>query len=95
MKAIEGKPNEEIDGAKVLIWAWSGLNPFGFVGDVEIYGLAICQYENSDGIYRFSCGENWETQQDGLYDSIEQAKNQLPDQYRNVPANWIAFEQLK
>ncbi len=92
MKSIENKPQNEIDGAKVLIWAWSGSTPFGFVGDVEIYGLAICQYENSDEVYRFSCDENWETQQDQVYDSIEQAKDYLPDQYRIVKANWIAFE---
>lgn len=92
------KPPSEIDGAKVLYWAWSGSVPFGFVGDEkdlmasEIYGLAICQYENSEAVYRFSCDENWETQQDQVYDSVNQAIENLPDQYRNVKADWIEFE---
>lgn len=86
------KPPKEIDGAKVLLWAWSGSVPFGAVSDTKIYGLAICQYENSNEVYRFSCDEAWETQQDGLYDSVEQAKEQLPEQYKNVPAEWIVFE---
>ena len=96
------KPPEEIDGAKVLEWAWSGSIPFGVLkykgkekdGQIafEIYGLAICQYEKTGEIYRFSCDENWETEQDAPYDSIEQAKEQLPDQYKNVSIDWIAFE---
>ena len=96
------KPPKEIDGAKVLEWAWSGSIPFGTIkykdGEMdgqtasEIYGLAICQYENSDVVYRFSCDENWETQQDGNYNSVEEAKEYLPDQYRNISANWIVFE---
>ncbi|MEP6904105.1 MAG: hypothetical protein ABJA66_20470 [Actinomycetota bacterium] len=92
------KPNNEIDGAKVLYWAWSGSVPFGFVGDPKdpmaskIYGVAICQYENSNEFYRFSCDENWETQQDQVYDSVKLAIENLPDQYKNVSADWIEFE---
>lgn len=85
------KPPKKIDGAKVLCWAWSGLNPFGYVGDIEIFGLAICQYEKSCEIYRFSCDKTWETQQDELYNSIDEAKTELPDQYKNVSAIWIDF----
>jgi hypothetical protein len=54
----------------------------------EIYGLAICQYENSDSFYRFSCDKNWETVQDGPYDTIEDAIRLLPVQYKNVEADW-------
>ncbi len=92
------KPLKEIDGAKVLYWAWSGTNPFGFLkytdGRIayEIYGLAICQYEKTGEIYRFSCDENWETQQDAPYESIEEAIENLPDQYKNVSAQWIKYE---
>jgi hypothetical protein len=86
------KPPNKIDKANVLEWAWSGSIPFGKVGETDIFGLAICQYENSDEYYRFSCDKNWETEQDGLYDSVEEAKNCLPEQYKNVPANWIFFE---
>jgi hypothetical protein len=88
------KPPSEIDGAKVLYWAWSSSTPFGIVYGIpdEIYGLAICQYRDSNEFYRFSCNKNWETQQDGLYDSVEQAMEYLPAQYRNVKAVWIKFE---
>lgn len=89
-----------LDGAKVIKWAWSGQNPFGYVGNEddkereEIYGLAICKYENEEGadniesIYRFSCDKNWETVQDSLYDTVENAIIYLPEQYKNVNANW-------
>lgn len=102
MNSIENKPPQEIDGAKVLLWAWSGKTPFGIVkyeceekdGQIaaEIFGLAICQYEKSAKIYRFSCDKNWETEQDADYDSVKEAKEYLPDQYKNVKAEWIVFE---
>ncbi len=87
-----GKPLNKIDGAKVLESVWSGLTPFGKVGVTDIYGLAICQYENSNEYYRFSCDENWETQQDGLYNSVQEAKEFLPAQYKKVEADWIEFD---
>lgn len=83
-------PPAIIDGAKVVEWAWSGDRPFGEVLGSEsllIYGLAIATYDDSV-FYRFACDSHWETQQDGLYDSIEQAKEQLPEQYRNVEVCW-------
>ncbi|MEJ2425947.1 MAG: hypothetical protein P8101_16115 [Candidatus Thiodiazotropha sp.] len=93
------KPPKEIDGARVLEWAWSGDEPFGVVmysggSDVsaEIYGLAICQYSDSSVIYRFSCDKNWETEQDGDYSSINEAKSLLPEQYKNVPVQWVKYE---
>lgn len=85
------RPPKEIDGAKVLFWAWSGSMPFGRVSDIEIYGLALCQYENTEDVYRFSCDEDWETQQDDVYSSVQEAKESLPTQYKNVEAEWKAF----
>lgn len=84
------EPLAEIDGARVIEWAWSGDQPFGEVPGAHsprIFGLAIATYDDKD-FYRFSCDCDWETQQDGLYDSIDEAKRQLPDQYRNVKVNW-------
>ena len=88
------EPPGELDGAKVIKWAWSGKQPFGHVNvddgtGIEIYGLAICQYDGSSIVYRFSCDKNWEVQQDSTYVSIEQAQNQLPDQYKLVTAKWM------
>jgi hypothetical protein len=88
------KPPAYIDGAKVIKWAWSGLEPFEYIGTVdgpereEVYGLAICQYENSRDFYQFSCDKNWETVQDGIYATVEDAIRFLPAQYKNVEANW-------
>lgn len=83
-------PPEEIDGAKVLYWAWSSDLPFGWVGTesdpkaVAVYGLAIAQYEGSSVIYRFSCNHNWETEQDTDYPSVNEAMEHLPEQYKGV-----------
>lgn len=94
------EPPDYLDGAKVIKWAWSGQKPFGYVGNEEdtereeIYGLAICQYDNPKGfynketVYRFSCDKNWQTLQDVLYDTIDNAIRLLPDQYKNIDANW-------
>lgn len=92
------EPPEYIDKAKVIQWAWSGLQPFGIMSSEdgsereEIYGLAICKYEGSKNIYRFSCDKNWETVQDGVYNDIEEAIRRLPDQYKNVVANWHSWK---
>ena len=82
------EPPDELDGAKVIKWAWSGDKPFGFVGEIEIHGLAICRYDGSAEVYRFSCDKDWEVQQDGLYDSIGDAIEQLPDQYKLEVSTW-------
>jgi hypothetical protein len=87
------RPPSHIDGALVLEWAWSD-TPFGIVPYVGggtaavIHGLALCRYEGASVIYRFSCGSTWECEQDGVYDSIEIAKSELPDQYRHAPIHW-------
>lgn len=84
------EPPTEIDGARVIEWAWSGDQPFGEVPGAdspEIFGLAIATYDDRE-FYRFSCDRDWETQQDWLYDSVDEAKRLLPDQYRLVEANW-------
>ena len=85
-----------LDNARVIEFAWSD-SPFGDVKDTDgvlvamIHGLAICQYENSRVVYRFSCDKTWEVISDVDYDSIEQAKAWLPDQYRRAPADWQSF----
>ena len=84
------RPPNEIDGARVIEWAWSGSSPFGTVPSAEppeIYGLAIATYDNLT-FYRFACDKDWNCIQDSLYDSVDEAKDHLLDQYRNVVANW-------
>ena len=94
------EPPEDLEGAKVIKWAWSGHEPFGqlpLIGSdtdsessdsIEIFGLAICQCDDSDNVYRFSCDKNWEVQQDGVYESVDDAQTQLPDQFKSVTAQW-------
>lgn len=89
------QPPSHIDGARVLEWAWSD-DPFGVVcasdgaEPIAIHGLAICRYDGCATVYRFSCDQRWECAADGDYESIDQAKARLPDQYRGVPAIWRA-----
>lgn len=87
------QPPNEIDGARVVEWAWSGSHPFGCVPGADppdVYGLAIATYDDSQ-FYRFSCDRNWNTIQDAFYDSVADAKAQLPDQYRKLEAKWVAM----
>ena len=82
------EPPDFIDGARVIKWAWSGQHPFGYVSHEEVYGLAICQYEDNGSVYRFSCDKSWNTVQDSPQDTVEEAINELPDQCKNVKADW-------
>ena len=87
---MEKPPPPIIDGATVVEWAWSGDLPFGEVPGSDspwIHGLAIATYDGK-GFYRFSCDRHWEVQQDDVYESLEEAKQHLPQQYRNVDACW-------
>ena len=90
------KPPATIDGARVIEWAWSGDKPFGHVIGADpsdaVFGLAIATYEKTKSVYRFSCDAHWETVQDGLYDSVKEAKSQLPSQYQEVPVAWHSCE---
>ena len=82
---------DELDGAKVLYWAWSGDEPFFVMpfsdgpGGIEIFGLAVCQYNNG-ATYRFSCNADWEVENDSPYD-IEQALG-LSAQYDITKVDW-------
>ena len=91
------KPPREIDGARVLEWAWSGDKPFGQiltksgVQATKIFGLAICRYSDSNKIYRFSCDSEWESEQDADYESVQEAKENLPSQYQNAKVVWQEY----
>jgi hypothetical protein len=93
------EPPDELDGAKVIKWAWSGNEPFGYINvddgtRIEIFGLAICQYDDSSNVYRFSCDQNWTVQQDSSFDSIDKAQSQLPNQYELVKVKWVTKQNL-
>ena len=86
-------PPDELDGAKVLEWAWSEV-PFGVIRYTDgtlvcqLHGLAICQYSQDKKVYGFSCDSEWEVQQDMDYRSIEEAKELLPAEYEQVDVVW-------
>ena len=51
-------------------------------------GLAVCRYADEARAYRFSCDAHWETLQDEVYASEDEARERLPAQYRAVAAVW-------
>ena len=67
---------EKTDGAKVLYF--TDKNDFEVVANVDgmdaecICYLAVCQYNNDTGYYRFLCDEKYEVVTDDLCNSIEQ-----------------------
>ncbi len=87
------KPPEKIDSAKVLLWAWSSKVPFFVMpcsdgsGGINIHGLAICQYDMGE-VYRFSCDENWEVQNDSDWDCVEDAMTAPSTQYDVTKVHW-------
>jgi hypothetical protein len=96
------KPPEKIDGANVLLWAWSQDKPFfcmpvtDLSGSIPIFGLAICRYADSGTVYRFSCNASWETENDFDYgtgaDAIEAAMTTPSGQYDINRVVWRQFE---
>lgn len=73
-------PPPIIDDARVLWWAWAGKEPFGFCGDVPVFGFAVCRYD-AGPLYRFSCDENWETVNDSVHEDEAEAKAAIPANY--------------
>lgn len=69
-----------LDGAEVLMYTNEGhyenlvAEDGSFV--IPIRYLAICQYQNhkADGYYLFECNQDIEVETDGLFDTIEDAK---------------------
>ncbi len=94
------KPPEKIDGANVLLWAWSQ-EPFFCISSTDgslsipIFGLAVCRYVESGEVYRFSCNAKWETENDFDYgtgpDAVEVAMTAVSIQYNSRVA-WQKFE---
>jgi hypothetical protein len=62
------KPPSQIDGADVVLWAWSEPEPFFAMRSSDgapatpIHGLAICRYAEGGAVCRFSCNNLWETE---------------------------------
>ena len=86
------KPPHEIDGAEVVLWAWSAPEPFFRMpcgeASIPIHGLAICRYADSGSVYRFSCNSDWETRNDSPHPSVESATKGESGQYDIASVEW-------
>ena len=77
-------PPDFIDGAKVIKWIYSEIEPLTVIYSVdktqkeEIYGIAICQYPNSSKYSRFYCNKNWKVIQDTEYETLGKIHKHLP-----------------
>jgi hypothetical protein len=90
------QPPPELGGAEVICWAWSGREPFGIFPSASgllddatyIFGLAACRSPAHGMIYLFSCDSQWKTVGDTMYDSVDDAIDDIPDQFKEVEAHW-------
>jgi len=88
------KPPRVIDGAEVVLWAWSEPVPFFMMpctdgsASVPIHGLAICRYAHSGSVYRLSCNLAWETENDIPFTSVEDATQGPSGQYEIANVEW-------
>ncbi len=93
------KPPQELDGAKVLLWAILG-EENEKTGAVRLYadgqeqtkfsGLALAQYEKNQnsGVYLFYCNQEWEVENDSLYGDLEEAKSEAERQFIGLADRW-------
>jgi hypothetical protein len=87
------EPPDELDGAEVLLWAYSPDKPFFMMKYTDggeyrpIHGFAICRYKGSDTCYKFSCDRNWNVVGDmdaaSLEEAMDLAQSQSPE-----PITW-------
>jgi hypothetical protein len=89
------QPPREIDGAEVVLWAWSEPGPFFVMpstdgASVPVHGLAICRTK-SGSVYRFSCNSAWESENDSPYSSVEDATRGESAQYDVDSVQWQRF----
>ena len=93
---IDRIPNE-IDGANLICYLSldskhikTGNTKHWVGGQLleEIFGLAICKYNNSDGFYLFYCDKNWQTITDTYHDTVEDAKDQAEFEFLNTKIAW-------
>ncbi len=78
-----------LDGAKVI--AISKKDDFGVIKysdnsmpPISVKYLAICKYANDNSIFVFLCNENYEVEQDSVFDTVEEAKQYALRRNKNV-----------
>jgi hypothetical protein len=88
-------PPPTLDGARVLWWAWAGVEPFGELHGAEgddrlVFGFAVCRYETGE-LYRFTCNRHWQVVQDMDHTVEEEAKADIPGQYDASRVAWRRY----
>lgn len=88
----------EIAGAKILEYLTltdkekrTGNTTHHIVGKkhTDYHGLAICQYENEDGVYLFYCNSDWIELTDTHHEDIDSAKDQASYEFEGLENKWI------
>lgn len=60
---------------------------------IQIVGLAVCRYNDTGHVYRFSCNEQWEVENDTDWgQSAEAAMTGESGQYDVKTVRWIKYE---
>jgi hypothetical protein len=55
----------------------------------EVFGLAICKYDDDEGFYLFYCDDEWRAVTDTYHASVQDAKEQAAFEYTNTEDGWI------
>ena len=53
------------------------------------YGLAICKYEDSEGVYLFYCNSEWKPITDTWHPNVQAAQAQAAFEYEELENTWI------
>ena len=83
----------DIDGAQVLMISEKG--HYGYIkifdasdNGIEVCYLAICKYSENNIIYLFLCDYNISTEQDAVFNSVEEAVENAQNRSQN-PITWL------
>ncbi|WP_217592957.1 hypothetical protein [Cohnella sp. GbtcB17] len=91
-----------LDGARVIEYTMNSVeNQFGVVGilsdkgnvidELQITAMAICQYEEANKFYLFSCDLNWEVIGDFDFSTVEEAKTSAKQNHHVDDDDWFLY----
>jgi hypothetical protein len=87
----------ELGGAKILEYltltleqkrAGNTSHVIGGKEQVEFSGLAICQYEDDEGIYLFYCDSEWNVLTDTWHETVKDAEDQASFEFEGLEYKW-------
>jgi hypothetical protein len=74
-----------VGGTSVWRAAWSRGD------DGLIFGFAVCRYDQSGALYRFTCNKHWQVVQDADHRDEEETKAAIPGQYDASRVVWQRY----